>query len=163
MKAYLKNYRQSPRKVRLVSDLIKGKPVDRALLILDTTPKRATLQLSKLVRSAIANAKSQGVEAKDLFVQEIRVDKGLTMHRYMPKAHGRASRFDKHSSNIILVLANKSEMGAKRKNIEKSFGKTSAAMKPEAGIKVEKTENKEQKTEKKTTKKVAKKSTKAKA
>lgn len=127
MKAYLKNYRQSPRKVRLVVDLIKGKPVDRALLILDTTPKRATLQLSKLVRSAISNAKGQGMDAKDLFIKEIRVDKGLTMHRFMPKAHGRASRFDKHSSNIILVLGQKSEMGAKSKNVERSFKKAGSA------------------------------------
>lgn len=113
MKAYLKNYRQSPRKVRLVADLIKGKPVERALLVLDTTPKRATAQLSKLVRSAIANATSQGADVKTLFVKEIRVDKGLTMHRYMPKAHGRASRFDKHSSNVILVLGG-AEVKAKK-------------------------------------------------
>lgn len=127
MKAYLKNYRQSPRKVRLVVDLIKGKPVDRALLILDTTPKRATHQLSKLVRSAISNAKAQGMDAKDLFIKEIRVDKGLTMHRYMPKAHGRASRFDKHSSNIILVLGGKDDAGVKSKNIERSFKKAGSS------------------------------------
>lgn len=121
MKAYLKNYRQSPRKVRLVADLIKGKPVQRAILLLDTTPKRATAQLSKLVRSAISNAKAQGMKVEDLIVKEIRVDKGLTMHRFMPKAQGRATRFDKHSSNIILVLADKNSANAKSKNIEKKF------------------------------------------
>lgn len=138
MKAYLKNYRQSPRKVRLVADLIKGKPVERALLVLDTTPKRATAQLSKLVRSAIANAKTQGVDAKDLFIKEIRVDKGLTMHRYMPKAHGRASRFDKHSSNIIVVLGGKDDVGVKSKNIERSFKKAGTAKKVEEKVVTEK-------------------------
>lgn len=157
MKAYLKNYRQSPRKVRLVVDLIKGKPVDRALLILDTTAKRATAQLSKLVRSAISNAKGQGIDAKDLFIKEIRVDKGLTMHRFMPKAHGRASRFDKHSSNIILVLGEKSEMGVKTKNIERSF-KKAGSKKVEAGsLNIEAGVKKEKKTTK-----VVKKATKAK-
>lgn len=105
MKAYLKNYRQSPRKVRLVADLIKGKPVSQALIILDTTPKRATTQLKKLVESAVANAKAKSVGTDTLIIKEIRVDKGITMHRFMPKAHGRASRFDKHSSNVILTLA----------------------------------------------------------
>jgi large subunit ribosomal protein L22 len=105
MKAYLKNYRQSPRKVRVVANLLKGKSMERALLILDTTPKRATLPLKNLVKSAIANAKQkEGAAADDLFIKEIRVDKGLTMHRYMPKAHGRATRFDKHASNVTLVL-----------------------------------------------------------
>ena len=106
MRAYLKNYRQSPRKVRVVANLLKGKSAQRALLILDTTPKRATLPLKNLVRSAIANAKQkEGAAANDLFIKEIRVDKGLTMHRYMPKAHGRATRFDKHASNVTLILA----------------------------------------------------------
>ena len=108
MKAYLKNYRQSPRKVRVVANLIKGKSAERALLILDTTPKRATRQLKHLVQSAIANAKHKdGIAVDGLFIKEIRVDKGLTMHRYMPKAHGRATRFDKHASNVTLVLGSK--------------------------------------------------------
>lgn len=106
MRAYLKNYRQSPRKVRIVANLIKGKTAERALLILDTTPKRATRQLTNLVKSAVANARHKdGADIKDLFIKEIRVDKGLTMRRYMPKAHGRATRFDKHASNISLTLA----------------------------------------------------------
>lgn len=105
MKAYLKNYQQSPRKVRLIADLIKGKPIRRAILILDTTPKRATTQIKKLLLSAVANAKAVQKNEGTLFVQEIRVDKGLTLHRQMPRAHGRASRIDKHSSNVMLVLA----------------------------------------------------------
>ncbi len=116
MKAYLKNYRQSPRKVRLVANLIKGKSVDRALLILNTTAKRATRQLSNLVNSAVANAKNKdGIAADTLFIKEIRVDKGLTMRRYMPKAQGRATAYDKHSSNVILVLESKAPVAKKDK------------------------------------------------
>jgi large subunit ribosomal protein L22 len=120
MKAYLKNYRQSPRKVRVVANLIKGKDATRALLILDTTPKRATRQLSNLLKSAIANAKHKdGIAIGDLFVQEIRVDKGLTMRRYMPKAQGRATRFDKHASNVILTLGSTAPV-AKKETTEKT-------------------------------------------
>ncbi len=114
MKAYLKNYRQSPRKVRIVANLIKGKQIARAFLVLDTTPKRATRQLKNLVQSAVANAKQQGVSMDGLFIKEIRVDKGLTMRRYMPKAHGRATAFDKHSSNVILVLGSSAPAVAKK-------------------------------------------------
>ncbi len=135
MKAYLKNYRQSPRKVRLVADLIKGKPVRRALLILDTTPKRATVQLKKLVASALANAKAQNMDIESLFIQEMRVDKGLTMHRYMPKAHGRASRFDKHASHVVLTLGQtsreKSQAPGTRSETKKSI-KPKAEKKPKA-------------------------------
>jgi large subunit ribosomal protein L22 len=113
MKAYLKNYRQSPRKVRVVANMIKGKSAEQALLILSTTPKRATRQLTTLVNSAVANAKNKdGADAKDLFIKEIRVDKGLTMHRYMPKAQGRATRFDKHASNVMITLGTKAKAAA---------------------------------------------------
>ncbi len=130
MRAYLKNYRQSPRKVRLVADLIKGKPVTRALVLLDTTPKRATGALKKLVESAIANAKNKdGLAAESLTVKEIRVDKGLTMRRSTPRAQGRATRIDKHTSNVTLVLeenkkhearSTKSETNSKSKIQKKS-------------------------------------------
>lgn len=127
MKAYLKNYRQAPRKVRTVANLIKGKEVSRALLILDTTPKRATRQLKQLVQSALANAQHNGGASTDnLFIKEIRVDKGLTMHRYMPKAHGRATRFDKHSSNVILTLDVKE---ATKKEGDKATTKTKTTSK----------------------------------
>ncbi len=124
MKAYLKNYRQAPRKVRIVADLIKGKEVSRALLILDTTPKRATRQLTNLVKSAIANAKNNGgISTDGLFIQEIRVDKGLKMRRYMPKAQGRASGYDKHSSNVTLVLGSKAPVVKADKKAAKPVAK----------------------------------------
>ncbi|QQR82313.1 50S ribosomal protein L22 [Candidatus Campbellbacteria bacterium] len=106
MKAYLKNYRQSPRKVRLVASLVKGKTVARALVLLNATQKRATGPLAKMINSAAANAKTHGVaDTGALVIKEFRVDKGLTMHRALPRAQGRSSKIDKHSSNIILTLA----------------------------------------------------------
>ncbi len=107
MKAFLKNYRQSPRKVRLVAALIKGKGVNEASVELDFLAKRASLPIKKLLQSAVANAKSQGVEAENLFVKDIRVDKGIVMKRVMPAAMGSAHRINKRTSRILLTLAEK--------------------------------------------------------
>jgi large subunit ribosomal protein L22 len=74
MKAELKTYNQSPRKVRLVTDLVKGKKVADAIVALSFLPKRASLPIKKLIESAAANAKSQGEDVKDLTVKNIRVD-----------------------------------------------------------------------------------------
>jgi len=75
MKAILKSYRQAPRKVRLVANLIKGKTAPRALAQLDVLPKRASGVMKKLLMSAIANAKeNDGIALEDLFVKEVRID-----------------------------------------------------------------------------------------
>ena len=128
MRVYLKNYRQSPRKVRLVADLIRGKSVPAALTLLRVTPKRATVQLEKSLRSALANAKQKGMtDADTLTVKEIRVDKGVTLHRFLPRAQGRATRFDKHSSNIIMVLgeSKKADVKAEKTEATKAVRKAS--------------------------------------
>ncbi len=104
MKAYLKNYRQSPRKVRLLADLIRGKKVDKALETLSFVNKRASGPFVKLLQSAVANAKSQGVETKNLVVKKVEVNKGITLKRYMPRARGSASRINKRSSHISIEL-----------------------------------------------------------
>lgn len=107
MKAFLKNYRQSPRKVRLVADLLKGKKVEDALVELDFLAKRASTPIKKLVLSAVSNAKSAGANMEDLFIKELRVDKGLVMKRFMPRAMGRASRINKRTSHVLVVLGEK--------------------------------------------------------
>jgi len=107
MKAFLKNYRQSPRKVRLVAGLIRGKNVDEALVELSFLAKHASDPVKKLLLSAIANAKQIGVEKENLFVKEIRVDKGIVMKRMMPAAMGTGHRINKRTSHITLVLAEK--------------------------------------------------------
>lgn len=107
MKAFLKNYRQSPRKVRLAADLIKGKNVTDALTELNFLAKRASLPLKKLLLSAIANAKTQGAETENLFIKDLRVDKGIVMKRIMPAAMGSAHRINKRTSHVEVVLAEK--------------------------------------------------------
>jgi large subunit ribosomal protein L22 len=105
MKANLKNYRQSPRKVRLVADLVRGKKVSQALLELKFLPKRATEVIIKMISSAVANAEHNfKVSADDLFIKEITVDKGVTLKRYRPRARGVAKRINKRTSNIALTL-----------------------------------------------------------
>jgi len=123
MKAFLKNYRQSPRKVRLVGDLIKGKRVADALLILDTLPKRASGPVEALLKSAISNAKQAGVEADNLIVSNVTVNKGIVMKRSMPRARGSASRINKRTSHVMLTLSEKS-VEKKTKKISEKKSKT---------------------------------------
>ncbi|KKS04825.1 MAG: 50S ribosomal protein L22 [Candidatus Nomurabacteria bacterium GW2011_GWC2_41_8] len=107
MKAFLKNYRQSPRKVRLVAGLIKGKSVAEAVAQLDFLAKRAGLPIKKLLLSAVANAKQMGIEMDNLFIKELRVDKGIVMKRMMPAAMGTGHRINKRTSHLNLLLAEK--------------------------------------------------------
>ncbi len=105
MKAYLKNYRQSPRKVRTVANTIKGKRVDEALTTLSFLPKRASLPLSKLLLSAVANARTQGISVEMLVVDSIRVDKGIVLKRRLPRARGMATPINKRNSHVAITLA----------------------------------------------------------
>ncbi len=105
MKAELRNYNQSPRKVRLVTDLVKGKTVGEALKALSFLPKRASLPIKKLLESAIANAKVKGEKVEDLKVKNITVDSDGMMVRYMPRAMGRATPIRKKKSRVNVTLA----------------------------------------------------------
>ena len=107
MKAFLKNYRQAPRKVRLVSGLVKGKKVEEAIAMLDFLAKRAGFPIKKLLLSAVANAMQMGVEKENLYIKELRVDKGIVMKRMMPAAMGTGHRINKRTSHITLLLAEK--------------------------------------------------------
>ncbi len=109
MKAFLKNYRQSPRKVRLVADLVKGKKIEEALLELDFLVKRASLPISKLIKSAVANAKVLGMDEANLIIKDLTVDKGIVMKRMMPRAMGRGARINKRTSHVTVILAEKVE------------------------------------------------------
>ena len=110
MKSSLKNYRQSPRKVRLVADTVRGKNVAQALLELKFLPKRASQAIAKLVSSAASNAENNfKVSKDDLIVKEISVDQGVTLKRYRPRARGVAKRINKRTSNITLSLGVKEE------------------------------------------------------
>ncbi len=108
MKAFLKNYRQSPRKVRLVADLVRGMDAEKAKTVLSFMDKKAAPVVKKLLESAIANAKTQGKEEKNLKVDEIFVNQGISLRRWRPRAFGRAAPFRRHASKITLNLAEKS-------------------------------------------------------
>ncbi|MGB7395198.1 MAG: 50S ribosomal protein L22 [Pricia sp.] len=106
--AKLNNCPTSPRKMRLVADLIRGVQVEKALAILKFNPKEASRRLEKLVLSALANwqAKNEDadVEAAELYIKEIRVDGGSMLKRLRPAPQGRAHRIRKRSNHVTLVL-----------------------------------------------------------
>lgn len=105
MKANLTNYRQSPRKVRIVADAIRGKSTAQAKVVLTQVIKRAALPLEKLLDSATANALHNfKVSADQLFVKTITVDKGPTLKRSRARAFGRAARINKRTSQVSLEL-----------------------------------------------------------
>jgi large subunit ribosomal protein L22 len=114
VKAYAKSLRMSPRKVRLVVDLIRGKKVASALAQLQFSPRAATLPISKLVKSAVANAKHNYDLVEDnLFIKSIFVDGGATLKRSMPRAQGRATPIRKRTSHITVVLGELVDSGKK--------------------------------------------------
>jgi large subunit ribosomal protein L22 len=96
----------SPRKVRLVADLVRGKGVEDALKTLRFAQRAACLPLKKLIESAVANAENNhGLDIDTLWVREIRVDEGPTLKRFRPRAQGRAFRVRKRTSHVSVVLA----------------------------------------------------------
>lgn len=105
--AKLSNYRQSPRKVRLIADLVRGKSAAEAISQLQFMPKRSSGPITKLIQSALANAENMSLDKATLVVSEIRVDKGVTLKRSMPRARGRAFPINKRSSHILVTLDSK--------------------------------------------------------
>lgn len=104
--AKLNDYRQSPRKVRLVAGLILGKKAEEAVDILTVTTKRAADPIILLLKSAIANAKNNfSLNEEDLFVKSLTVDGGAILYRRMPKARGIATPIRKRVSHVSLVLS----------------------------------------------------------
>lgn len=104
MRASLSNYRQSPRKTRLVTDLVKGKSVAEALTTLKFLNKRAAAPIAKLIASAAANAEKQGEDTRLLMITNITVDKGIVATRYMPRAFGRAAPVRHRMSHVTVSL-----------------------------------------------------------
>lgn len=113
VKASLNNCPSSPRKMRLVADIIRGESVSRALYILKYSKKEASSKLEKLLLSAIANWQvknpSADIEAADLFIKEIYVDSARQLKRLRPAPQGRGYRVRKRSNHVTLILGNKSE------------------------------------------------------
>ena len=104
-KATLRYLRVSPRKVRLVADLIRGKNVEEALNILQFTDKVSAAPIAKLVKSAVANAdQKSGVNIDKLYIESTWVDGGPVIKRFMPRAMGRATPILKRTSHVTVVL-----------------------------------------------------------
>ena len=108
VRAKLRFVRVSPRKARLVADLIRGKGSEEAMNILNFTKKAASKILIKLLKSAIANAtQKKNIDVDRLFIKKIAVDQGPTMKRFQPRALGRATTIRKRTSHIDIVLDEK--------------------------------------------------------
>lgn len=105
VKARAKFIRTSPRKARMVTDLVKGRGVGEALNILAFTKRAPAKIISKLLKSAIANAdQMKNIDVDTLFIKQISVDQGPTMKRYRPRAMGRATMIRRRMSHITVVL-----------------------------------------------------------
>lgn len=111
--ARLGNVPTSPRKMRLVTELIRGIDVDQALYILKTCPKEPAIRLRKLLMSAMANwqLKNEGTRIEDskLYIKTIQVDAGRMLKRISPAPQGRAHRIRKRSNHVTMVLGSRNE------------------------------------------------------
>ncbi len=147
IKAKVKNLRMSVRKVRLVADLIRKMPVDQALNQLKFTQKKASLPVYKLIKTALADAEHNfSLDKNNLKIKEIKVDEGITMKRWMPRAFGRATEIRKRSCQISLILT----------EIVDSGKKESRKVKADDPVKLDDMGKKTDKSSEKTDKKISK-------
>jgi large subunit ribosomal protein L22 len=108
--ARMRHVRQSPYKMRRVLDLVRGLPVEEAEVVLEHTQRRASGPILKCLRSAVANAEHNfALDRDELFVAEAYVDEGPTFKRFRPRARGRATRINKRTSHITIVVADDEE------------------------------------------------------
>jgi large subunit ribosomal protein L22 len=109
-KAVARTVRIAPRKARLVVDLIRGKDVGEAFAILKLTNRAASPIVEKVLKSAVANAEhNYEMDTDKLYVSEAYVNEGVTLKRFRPRAQGRASRINKRTSHITVVVSEKKE------------------------------------------------------
>jgi large subunit ribosomal protein L22 len=140
VKAQGKFIRMSPRKVRLVANLVRGKKLSVALGQLKFVGKEAANPVLKVIESAAANARHNFELSDDnLFIKEIRIDGGPTLSRWLPRAHGRATPINKRTSHINVTLAEINDSGARvgRKVSVEAPMKLGTAPAHEEGVKVD--------------------------
>ncbi len=123
MKATLTNYRQSPRKVRLVANAVKGKSVADADITLAYMVKRGALPMAKLIKSAAANAVQAGADVTTLMIKNVEVNKGIVLKRSMPRAMGIAKPINKRSSHVTVTLAQIVPKAMKKRSSAKKLEK----------------------------------------
>jgi large subunit ribosomal protein L22 len=108
VRAVERHIRMSAQKVRLVLDVVRGKPVGEALTLLQFLPQRAARPVSKAVKSAAANAENNfNMDPEDLIITKVQADEGRTLKRWRPRARGRVNQILKRSSHITVVVAEK--------------------------------------------------------
>ena len=140
--AQLNYVRMSPQKLRLTAGLIRGLSVEKAIVQLRFSKKQAARPVLKLLESAVANAvQNNALKRETLVVQSITVDGGPILHRWMPRAMGRATPVRKRSSHIILVLQGEADEKKKVQKAKKDENKTQEPM-VEADITEKKTATK---------------------
>lgn len=121
----------SPRKLRLVVDVVRGQKVEPALDQLKFIKKLAGKPVMKLINSAVANAENNfSLVKSNLFIKEIRVDEGPTLKRWLPRAHGRATPLRKKTGHISLVLAEIKESGERKAKKQKLEAPTKMSVRP---------------------------------
>jgi large subunit ribosomal protein L22 len=151
--AKLNNYPTSPRKMRLLADLIRGMEVDKALGVLQFNPKHPAVPLYKLLKSAINNWEQKNSDAKvedaGLIVKTIMVDGGRVIRRMRPAPQGRGYRIRKRSNHVTLIVDSKAEKTVKAKK-EKAVAKVEEPVAQVAAPEVKKTRTKKTTTKKTT-------------
>lgn len=130
--ASAKVIRISPRKVGEVIPLIRGRGADDALVILQHTPRRAAVPLTKLVKSGIANAENNlGLDRKTLVISEVQIGPSLTLKRFRPGAHGRAKPYKKQSSRVKITISGEKRVAKKPATVKAEKPAAKAADKKE--------------------------------
>lgn len=149
VKAKAKFIRMSPKKVRLVANLVREEEVEKALSLLKFSKKAAAQPLIKLINSAMANAVNNfELEKSNLYIKEIKVDEGSVLKRWLPRAYGRATPIRKRSSHISIILDEVVASGKKEAKKQKIAKPTKMTTKPkeEKGVKIkEESEKKKEK------------------
>lgn len=105
VRACLRGARISPRKVREVIPSIKGQDVEKALIALKFSPRKASFILRKLLQSALSNAENAGINIDKLYISKVVANDGLRMKRFMPRARGRVGKIVKRMSNLEIELS----------------------------------------------------------
>lgn len=120
-KAKLSNFRQTPRKMRMVANLVRGKKASEALVHLDFVAKKASLPIKNLIFSALANAKTLDIPTENLVIKTIKVDGGSIMYRRRPAARGSAHPIRKRTSSVFVELSSQAEKKSKviKEKVEK--------------------------------------------
>lgn len=135
VKAKLRNLHIAPRKVRLVANLVRGLSVEQAEVQLQYMDKRSSTPMLKLIRSAAANAEhNHKLNRGDLFIKSVEVNDGVTLHRWMPRAMGRATPIKKRSSHITLVLDVKETIKAAARKKKTETVETEPSKKEESAL-----------------------------